>query len=387
MWLLSTLFFVFTAFADPCQTQQTLDRQVRIEMLKGASVTVVSEARLPEAEEKFAVSLFLTEASSPEETVDSVKQLLSRQSGILQQAQADLKYLGGELQSKNPPSYIVLALEDGSVQQWQKLANILAINAWAKANSRRIAADWDNLMLVTLGPALFLKIKRPDLFAKVTVEGFSEATLKILKVTAIQSKTNPWLNSVVTADGAAIAAPTEAVGNPFLRGGGVLIGEPQEMQVLAPAVVNFCNKLQQPAAEAVASSPTAALDVDSGARMQLAAALGMPKKAAGTTALLPRADDAKAADPVAQTSATPTPTSTEAAVKPTTNIAPKPQRVAFYVAPQRVMSRRAAYIPQTESGVDPGSARRLAVQRHAFTYSWVTYVAGRRYVHIRPLRR
>jgi hypothetical protein len=341
--LLALVFLPYRGFAEVCEFSRSdvSNVNVRISEMKlpgDSTITVIEEESLNEEARAGATSLFTERYSSAEELADRVDLFLSGNQDEFNIAESNLKLLQNRLHSRRPPTFVAVDMSHNRLAYLRKVASILSLHRYAQVNELGARNEhWDELLLIVVGPVVYLKTREPELFHATTLMAMDDQALIPFHqaFNGQEQKIPEWMEKLVGRGGVKETGDA-IVGGPgkLPEGDGVFLLGNDSLPAVSSALVSECEKLRIPLSPG--PIPT---KVEQGNNVQTA----------------------------------------------------KQEVAAAEEGSQRKIrsngsGRRTDFLKGTKE-TDALVARTNAMARHALAYSWVTVDgAGHRWVHIRPLQ-
>ena len=340
--LLALGFLTYPVFAQVCELSDSTDssiggRNFQINLPGDAAVTVIQERDLKDEARGGAAGLFIERSLSAEELAARVDQFLSVNQDIFSLAESNLNFLQNRLQSQHPPGFVAVDISSEELAYLRKATTILSLHQYAQVNALGAKnAHWDKLLLITVGPVVYLRTRKPELFHATTLLAMDDQALNPFReaLNWQGQKTPEWIEKVVGGGG---IKETGDINRGSLgklpQGDGIFVLGNGLSPVISTAFVSACQKLYSPPNPVPPPSKTEQGSNIPPAREEPAAAEEQPRGSS---------------------------------------------RVKGW------SWRREVYRATKET--DPEVARKNAMARQALAYSWVTTDgAGHRWVHIRPI--
>jgi hypothetical protein len=218
----------------------------------------------------------------------------------------------------------------------RKVAAILSLHRYAQVNALGARnAYWDKLLLIVVGPVVYLSARRPELFHTTAVMAMDDQALNPFSEALNWRGRNipKWMEKVVGRGGSKEMGDIRSL-DKLPVGDGIFVLSNGLSPTISSAFVSACEKLSSP------PSPT------------------------------PTASNTEHADNV------------PAMIEKTAAAEEQSRRTSTFNG----LSRQTEMYRATKE-TDAEAARKNAMARHALAYSWVTTDgAGHRWVHIRPIR-
>jgi hypothetical protein len=338
--LLTLGLFIQPVLAQVCELSESTDssidgRNFQIKIPGDATITIIQGRDLKDEVREGAADLFIERSLSGEELATRVNQFLSVNQDNFSIAESNLNFLQNRLQSQHPPAFVAVDMSSEELAYLRKVATTLSLHQYAQVNALGAKnAHWDKLLLITVGPVVYLRARKPELFHATTLMAMDDQALNPFDeaLNWEGQKTPEWMEKVV---GSSIK-DTDDLNSGSLgklpEGDGVFVLSVGLSPVTSSAFVSACEKLHR--------SPSPG----------------------------------------------PPPSKTEQG-----NIVPTAREEELAAAEDQSRSRfhggsRPMEIYRATKETDPEVARKNAMARHARAYSWVTTDgAGHRWVHIRPI--
>jgi hypothetical protein len=339
--LLALVFFPYPGFAEVCEFSSSavssIDGRISEMTLPGDStITVIEEKSLNEEARAGATSLFTERASSAEELADRVGLFLSGNQDEFNIAESNLNLLQNRLQSTHPPTFVAVGISHNELAYLRKVASILSLHRYAQVNELGARNEhWDELLLIAVGPVVYLKTREPELFHATTLMAMDDQALTPFRqaLNGQEQRIPDWMEKLVGRGGVKETGDA-GVGGPgkLPEGDGVFLLGNDSLPAVSSALVSECEKLRiPPSPEPIPGKIEQGNNVQT-AKQEVAAEEGSRRKSTSNG-----------------------------------------------------WGRRTDFLKGTKE-TDPLVARTNAMARHALAYSWVTVDgAGRRWVHIRPI--
>jgi hypothetical protein len=340
--LLALGLFTHPLSAQVCELSESTDssidgRNFQIRIPGDATVTVIQGRDLKDEARGGAAGLFTERSSSAEELAARVIQFLSVNQDNFGLAESNLNFLQNRLQSQHPPGFVAVDMSSEELAYLRKVADVLSLHQYAQVNALGAKnAHWDKLLLITVGPVVYLKTRKPELFHATTLMAMDDQALNPFNeaLNWQGQKTPEWMEKVAGRDAIkeAVDISVGSLGK-LPEGDGIFVLSNGSLPVISSAFVSACQNLYSP--------PT-------------------PGPTPGKTELgnnVPTAREEPAA--------------AEEQPRSTRRFHERSRRTEIYRATNET---------------DPEDARKNAMARHALAYSWVTTdAAGHRWVHVRPI--
>jgi hypothetical protein len=342
IFLLALVLSACPGFAEVCEfsdsTFSSVDGRVSEMKLPGDStITIIEEESLNEGTRAGAASLFTERPSSVEELADRVGLFLSGNQDEFNIANNNLTFLQGRLQSRRPPSFLAVDMPPHKLDYLRKMAKILSLHRYVQVNELGAKNEhWDELLLIAVGPVVYLRTREPELFHATTVMAMDDQapTPFHQALNGQEQKIPEWMEKLVGRGGVKEAGDPIVGGLGKLpEGDGVFVLSNGSLPAVSSALMSECEKLRIPQ------------------------------------------------------NSEPIPAKTEQG----NNVRTPTEEIADAEEGLRRKSRSDGWGRRTENfkatkETDPDVARKNAMARHALAYSWVTIDgAGHRWVHIRPI--
>jgi hypothetical protein len=170
------LVLTSTANAEICDIRsaprtELAGRSFYMELPGGRAVLVIGEATMNKEEHEQAVRLLAQAPQGTEELNKQVSQFLQERRQVVESAQIDFAILQQSLQQR-AFNYLALESAPDALAKWTDKANDLYMDEAVRVRFGGLnKADGDRLLLITLGPALFLKADQSKLFTDVALMG------------------------------------------------------------------------------------------------------------------------------------------------------------------------------------------------------------------------
>jgi hypothetical protein len=170
------LVLTSTANAEICDIRsaprtELAGRSFYMELPGGRAVLVIGEATMNKEEHEQAVRLLAQAPQGTEELNKQVSQFLQERRQVVESAQIDFAILQQSLQQR-AFNYLALESAPDALAKWTDKASDLYMDEAVRVRFGGLnKADGDRLLLITLGPALFLKADQPKLFTDVALMG------------------------------------------------------------------------------------------------------------------------------------------------------------------------------------------------------------------------
>jgi hypothetical protein len=335
-------FFTCPGFAEVCQfrdsSSSSIDGRISEMKLPGDStITLMEEESLNEEARAGGASLFTERLPSTEELADRIELFLSANQDAFNVAEGNLNFLRDRLQGVHPPGFVVLNMSYNELSHLQKVAEILSLHRYVQANKLGARnAFWDKLLLVVVGPVVYLRGREPGLFHATALMAMDDRALAPFhEALNWREQTIPgWMEKLVGRGGVKETGDTSTGGSGKLpEGDGIFLLSDGSLPATSSALMSACETLRSP--------PSAG---------------PVPGKTE-------QSDNAQA--------------------PPEESAAPEERSRSMW---RSNGSSRMEFFKATKE-TDPEVARKDAMARHALAYSWVTTdAAGHRWVHIRPIR-
>jgi hypothetical protein len=342
LFLLALVFFPYPGLAEVCEfsdsTVGSIDGRISEMTTPGDStITVIEEESLNEETRAAATSLFTERRSSAEELADRVGLFLSGHQDEFNMAERNLKLLRDRLQSPHPPTFVAVGLSHNKLAYLRKVASILSLHRYAQVNELGAKNEhWDELLLIAVGPVVYLKTREPGLFHATTLMAMDDQALTPFHqaLNGQEQKIPEWMEKLVGRGG--VKETGDAIfGGPgkLPEGDGVFLLGNDSLPAVSTALISECEKLRvPPSPEPIPGKIEQGNNVETAKQEVAAAEEGSRRK----------------------------------------NISAG-------------WGRRTDFLRGTKE-TDPLVARTNAMAKHALAYSWVTVDgAGHRWVHIRPI--
>ena len=339
--LLTLGLFAQPVFAQNCELSESTDssivgRNFQIKIPGDSTITIIQGRDLKDEAREGAAGLFIERSLSAEDLAVRVNQFLSVHQDNFSVAESNLNFLQDRLQSQHPPAFIAVDMSSEELAYLRKVATTLSLHQYAQVNALGAKlAHWDKLLLVTVGPVVYLRARKPELFHATTLMAMDDQALNPFDeaLNWQGQKTPEWMEKVVGSGNKKTGDLNSGSLGKLPEGDGVFVLSIGLSPVTSSAFVSACQRLHR--------SPS------------------------------PR----------------PPPSKTEQG----SNVPAFREELAAAEEQSRTTSRFHEGSRQTENyratkETDPGVARKNAMARHAPAYSWVTTDgAGHRWVHIRPI--
>jgi len=340
IWLLLECL-ALPVFAQVCGLSESPDRSIyernfQLKISEDANLTIIQERELKDEAQGYAAGLFAERPSSANDLAVRVNQFLSANQDIFRLAENDLNFLQNIFRGQNPPRFVAVDMSSEELAYLRKAAAILSLHQYAQVNALGTKdAHWDDLLLITVGPAVYLRVRKPELFHGTTLMAMDDRALNPFHdaLNWQGKKTPEWMEKAVgraTINETGDRNDTNLAKLP--EGDGVFLLSRGELPAISSAFVSACQKSH--------SRPT---PEPPGKTEQ---GNNIPTTKEETTAVV---EQSRSVNKIHESS----------------------RRMDIYRATKET---------------DPEVARKNAMTRHALAYSWVTTDgAGHRWVHIRPI--
>ena len=336
--LLALAFLTCPVVAQVCELGKFTGSGIfQIRTAEDSIITIIQERVLEEGARGCAAELFSDTASSADEIADRVKLFLSANQDVFKLAESNLSFLQDRLNDQHPPAFVAVDMSSEELAYLRKVAAILSLHRYAQVNALGARnAYWDKLLLIVVGPVVYLRARQPELFHATAVMAMDDQALNPFhEALNWQGRNIPeWMEKVVRRGGNKETGDLSARSLEKLpEGDGIFVLSNGLSPTVSSAFVSACEKLGSP------PSPG------------------------------------------------PTPSKTEQG----NNVPATTEETAATGEQLRKTSRfnglsRRTEIYRAMKETDPELARKNAMARHALTYSWVTTDgAGHRWMHIRPI--
>ncbi len=345
--LLTMAIFASPGYAEICEfgdsTISSVDGRIHeMKLPDDSTFIVIEEESLNEDARAGATRLFTDRSSSPDDIADRVALFLFSNQDAVNIAENNLNFLQKSLLGRQSPAFVAVDMSYRELGYLQMAASILSLHRYAQVNelgARR--AQWDKLLLVTVGPVIYLRTREPELFHATPLMAMDDRALSPFhQALSWREQTIPgWMEELAGKAGVKETSVMN-VGLGKLPGGlgklpggdGIFVLSNGSLPAISPAFVSACEKLRSPPTP----EPT-------------------PGKIEQGDNVLTAREDTAAEEQSRSTSRT-------------------------------QLRTRQPEIYRTTKETDPEVARKNAMARHALAYSWVTTDgSGRRWVHIRPI--
>lgn len=339
--LVAMVFLPCPGFAEVCElsesTFSSVDGRISEMKLPGDStITVIEGESLNEEARAGATSLFTERSTSADELADRVGVFLSGNQGDFNIAESNLDFLQKRLQSRHPPAFVAVDMSTHKLAYLRKIAEILSLHQYAQINKLGARTEhWDELLLVVVGPVVYLRTRKPELFHATTLMAMDDQALTPLHqaLNGQEQQIPEWMEKLVGRGGVRETGDA-VVGSPgkLPEGDGVFLLSNRSLPAVSSSLVSECEKLRVPPSPWPIPARTEQGNNVQTAKEEFAAAeQGSRRKSASSG------------------------------------------------------TRQMDLFKGTKE-TDPDVARKNAMAKHALAYSWVTIDgAGHRWVHIRPI--
>jgi hypothetical protein len=340
--LVAMAIFSCPGYAEQCvfgdSTVRSInDRTYEMTLPGDSTIVAIKEDSLNEAARAGATRLFTERSSSPDDLADRVALFLLSNQDAANIAQNNLNFLRNRLHGRSPPGFLAVDMSYKRLGYLQKLASILSLQRYAQVNELGVrSAQWDKLLLITVGPVVYLRTREPELFHATALMAMDDQALSPFHdaLNWQEQKIPGWMEELAGKGGVKEMGAMNVGGPGKLPvGDGIFVLSNGSLPAISSAFVSACEKLRSPPT----STPTPG-KIEQGDNVPTA-----------------REDTVAAEEQSRSTS-------------------------------RSHVSTRQADFHRAAMEVDPEVARRNAMARHALAYSWVTTDgSGRRWVHIRPI--
>ena len=290
-----------------------------------------------EAARAGATRLFTERSYSPDDLTDRIALFLLANHDTINIAENDLNFLQNRLQGRQPPGFVAVGMSYKRLGYLQKVASVLSLHRYAQVNELGVrSAQWDKLLLITVGPVVYLRTREPELFHATTLMAIDDQALSPFReaLNWQEQEIPGWMKELAGKGGIKETGVINVGGLGKLPAGdGIFVLSNGSSPAMSSAFVSACEKLRSPPTPA----PTPG-KIEQGDNVPRA-----------------KEDTVTAEEQLRSTSISHVPT-------------------------------HQAEIYRTSKETHPQVARKNAMARHALAYSWVTTDgSGRRWVHIRPI--
>ena len=339
--LLTLGIFAHPVFAQVCELSESTDssidgRNFQIKIPRDATITIIQGRDLKDEVREAAADLFIERLLSAEELAARVNQFLSVNQDIFSIAESNLNFLQSRLQSQHPPAFVAVDMSSEQLAYLRKVATTLSLHQYAQVNALGAKnAHWDKLLLITVGPVVYLKARKPELFHGTTVMAMDDQALNAFDeaLNWQGQKTPEWMEKVVGSSIKEAGNLNNGSLGKIPEGDGVFVLSIGLSPITSSAFVSACQKLLRSPSPGPPPSKTEQGNNVPTAREELAAIEDQSRSTS-----------------------------------------------RFHGGSRRTEVYRAT------KETDPEVARKNAMARRAPAYSWVTMDgAGHRWVHIRPI--
>ncbi len=339
--LLTLGLFTHAVFAQDCELSESTDssidgRNFQIKIPGDATITVIQGRNLKDEVREGAADLFMDRSLSVEDLAARVNQFLSVNQDNFSVAQSNLNFLQNRLQSQHPPAFVAVDMSSEELAYLRKVATTLSLHQYAQVNALGAKiAHWDKLLLITVGPVVYLRARKPELFHATTLMAMDDQALNPFDeaLNWQGQKTPEWMEKVVGSSNKKTGDLNSGSLGKLPEGDGVFVLSIGLSPVTSTAFVSACQKLHRSPSPGPPPSKSEQGNNVPAVREELAAA--------------------------------------EDQSRSTTRFHDGIRQTEIYRATKET---------------DPEVARKNAMARHAPAYSWVTTDgAGHRWVHIRPI--
>jgi hypothetical protein len=333
---LALAFLTYPVVAQVCELNNiTGSENFQIKAAEDFTITAIQGKDLNDDARGDAAGLFSDRVSSIDDITDRVKLFLSANQDSFNIAESNLRFLKERLGKQNPPAFVAVDMSLEELAYLRKVAAILSLHRYAQVNALGARnAYWDKLLLIVVGPVVYLSARQPDLFHATAVMAMDDQALNPFQEALNWRGRNipDWMQKVVGRGGNKEMRDISVRSLDKLpEGDGVFVLGNGLSPTISSAFVSACEKLRNQA---------------------------------------------------------PIPSNTEQA----NNVPKATEKTAAAEEQSRKTSTFNGLSRQTEmyratNGTDAEAARKNAMARRALAYSWVTIDgAGHRWVHIRPIR-
>ena len=165
-------------------------------------------------------------------------------------AESNLNFLQNRLQSQHPPGFVAVDISSEELAYLRKATTILSLHQYAQVNALGAKnAHWDNLLLITVGPVVYLRTRKPELFHATTLLAMDDQALNPFReaLNWQGQKTPEWMEKVVGGGG---IQETGDINRGSLgklpQGDGIFVLGNGLSPVISTAFVSACQKLYSP---------------------------------------------------------------------------------------------------------------------------------------------